>query len=287
MGESTDAEQPLIVDDRLGRNLLFTTALIRVTGPYGSGSGTGFFYDASVGSRANESIPVLVTNRHVVEHASSGDFQMIREGQPGQPQLGSAVKIAFTAEDWTLHPDPEIDVAVVAIGGVLNDLRERDQAVFMRQITHQLLPTPDVIDDLDVMEPVVFVGYPSGLHDTKNLTPIIRRGTTATPVQLDHGGKPEFLIDASVFPGSSGSPVFLVQEGSYREGDHYVLSGGLRVLFLGIVAAVHKRTVSGQLIVATSLNVEVDELIDLGVVYKWSAIDEAVTHLLELRGIDR
>jgi hypothetical protein len=36
-----------------------------------------------------------------------------------------------------------------------------------------------------------------------------RRGMTATPPQLDYCGRPTFLIDASVFGGSSGSPVFL------------------------------------------------------------------------------
>ena len=39
--------------------------------------------------------------------------------------------------------------------------------------------------------------------------PILRRGTTATPIALNFEGRPEFLIDAAVYPGSSGSPVFV------------------------------------------------------------------------------
>lgn len=59
------------------------------------------------------------------------------------------------------------------------------------------------------------IGYPNGLWDSQNNLPIIRRGITATSVKKDYNGKKEFLIDAAVFPGSSGSPVFIFNEGSY------------------------------------------------------------------------
>ena len=57
-------------------------------------------------------------------------------------------------------------------------------------------------------EEIVFIGYPSGLRDEHNSTPLIRRGITASPIWNDFGNDPIFLIDAGVYPGSSGSPVF-------------------------------------------------------------------------------
>src|SRR5437763_136516 len=40
-------------------------------------------------------------------------------------------------------------------------------------------------------------------------------GVTANPLQADYDGRPVFLIDASVFPGSSGSPVVICNQGGF------------------------------------------------------------------------
>jgi hypothetical protein len=57
-----------------------------------------------------------------------------------------------------------------------------------------------------------------------------------------------FLIDCSIFPGSSGSPVFLFNQGSYasRQGG---LSLGTRVMLLGVVAAVALHNATGELVI--------------------------------------
>lgn len=52
------------------------------------------------------------------------------------------------------------------------------------------------------------VSYPIGLIDNINNFPIFRRGITASHPGLSFKVKPEFLIDASCWPGSSGSSVF-------------------------------------------------------------------------------
>jgi len=61
------------------------------------------------------------------------------------------------------------------------------------------------------------VGYPVGIWDSANNMPVIRRGITATHPGKDYEGKSEFMIDAACFPGSSGSPVFLFNLGSYPQ----------------------------------------------------------------------
>ena len=63
--------------------------------------------------------------------------------------------------------------------------------------------------------------------------PIIRRGITASPVWNDFDNTPSFLVDAGVFPGSSGSPVFILNQGSYATKDG--ISLGNRLLFLGVI----------------------------------------------------
>jgi hypothetical protein len=127
---------------------------------------------------------------------------------------------------------------------------------------------------MDAVESVLFVGYPNGLYDTVNFTPLIRRGTTASPYQLDYCGDPTFVIDASVFGGSSGSPVFR----------HLPTMDGRALAslqLLGIVARVFYRTQEGRIELRpspTSMEpVAVSqEMLDLGVVYKAHLIRETI-----------
>ncbi|MFT3756084.1 MAG: hypothetical protein QM769_09065 [Pseudoxanthomonas sp.] len=73
-----------------------------------------------------------------------------------------------------------------------------------------MIPTPQQVTKLDAAESVTFISYPNGVWDSKNLLPVARRGTTASPIEVDFEGTPRFLIDASVFGGSSGSPAFIL-----------------------------------------------------------------------------
>ena len=72
------------------------------------------------------------------------------------------------------------------------------------------------------------------MYDQVNLIPITRTGMTATPLQLDYDGRPSFLIDASVFPGSSGSPVFVYKSGKLGAG----ITTQDVFVFVGVVAKV-------------------------------------------------
>ena len=98
----------------------------------------------------------------------------------------------------------------------------------------------------------------------------------------------EVLIDASIFPGSSGSPVFLCNIGSYSpKGKGLVV--GSRIFFLGVVTSVFIRkdlnTIelihipTGKIpVVATT------QMVDLGIVYKAIVIKELIEDFLKTRG---
>ena len=62
---------------------------------------------------------------------------------------------------------------------------------------------------------------------------IVRKGITATPIWNDFKGQEVFLVDAGVFPGSSGSPVFIYNRGTYPTKDGIVV--GNRLLFVGVM----------------------------------------------------
>jgi hypothetical protein len=142
---------------------------------------------------------------------------------------------------------------------------------------------------LDALESVTFIGYPNGIWDTKNLLPIARRGTTATPIAVDFENSPCFLIDASVFGGSSGSPVFIFNQGMYtNKGGGTTI--GSRLFFVGIIAAVFYRTQLNQIVsvpIPTLVQpmVQQQEMVDLGIVFKASTVIEAVEAFLKTKNI--
>lgn len=272
------------------KNMLFTT--VPVTTDLGGGmqsSGTCFFYNA--GGETSTQL-ILVTNKHVIEGALTGslqftrltaDNQWTREDAENEPDLGNPIRVdvADVAAQFVGHPDPEIDVAVMAMNQLFVDLHSRGDHIFVKSVRASDSPRPDQIEDLDALEPIVFVGYPSGLMDVVHGTPIMRTGVTATPIELDYCGRPQFLIDASVFRGSSGSPVFATRTDLHREGGVYVT--GPRHLVVGIVAAVHLQLDQARL-VSTGPQIQFDQVIDLGLVYKWTAIEEAIEELYRQRG---
>jgi len=98
------------------------------------------------------------------------------------------------------------------------------------------------------------IGYPNGLWDELHNLPIIRKGITATHPGLRLNGKPEFLIDAACFPGSSGSPVFLANIGGYISGRAHIL-GGNRIYLLGTLYTGPQHTTTGEIF---AINVPTD-----------------------------
>ena len=272
--------------DTLMKELLFTTVHIRTQTASGVSTGTGFIYNAA---RGDNGTPVLVTNKHMIEGATQGVIRLIGRAGDG-PDLGRPIEVTFEqfATLWTGHPSPEVDVAAMFLGPTINQVAKAGTPAFYRMAAPQMCPGSEDLDLLDAVETVTFVGYPNGLYDHLNHTPIVRQGTTATPVQLDWNGTPCFLIDGSVFPGSSGSPVFLLQQGIVRTGTSVSIGGAPRLFLLGIVAEVMVQKDTGQIVVAAQgPQVQFNQMIDLGIVYKWTAIDETVDALCAVNGVDR
>jgi V8-like Glu-specific endopeptidase len=263
--------------------MLFATVRIETQTPAGVGAGTAFIF--SFQEREKQYL-FLVTNKHVVKDATIGRF-FFTLGDGQAPKIGQRFDVEMNDFEnrWFGHPDTDIDVAVMPLVPVLKEIEKLGKTVFFRAITDNLIPTPEQINELDAIEEVVFIGYPNGIFDSKNLMPVVRRGTTATHLQIDYEGKPVFLIDASVFPGSSGSPVLIANTGGYAVRNGFAV--GNRVFFLGIISSVAIREEQGQIVFISSPVSQVpivrtQQMIDLGIVYKASTILETVKALRNL-----
>jgi len=120
---------------------------------------------------------------------------------------------------------------------------------FRVSLDKSLVPDDSQLQELDLSEDVTMIGYPNGLWDQRNNMPIFRRGATATHPALDWNGKSEFLIDAACFPGSSGSPVFLVNVGGYSDKRGNTVIGEDRLKLLGILYAGPQHVADGTITV--------------------------------------
>lgn len=266
--------------------LLFSTVRIEADKATGTEAGTSFIFSYELDS--NQYL-FLVTNKHVVSGSTVGRFFFtLSDGQ--NPRLGERfdIQVQDFQNAWVGHPDPSIDIAAMPLVPVLEHIQRQGKQAFFKSIPHTLVPNDQQLSDLDALEEVVFIGYPSGMFDAKNLMPILRRGTTATPPQVDYEGKRVFLVDASVFPGSSGSPVLICNQGSYSTKQGIVI--GTRVLFLGVIAQVVIREEEGKIVIVAAPSsltpiVRTRQMIDLGIVYKSTTVVETVQEVLRQRGV--
>ena len=204
--------------------LFITVRITTLTTDGKAGSGTGFLLseDQPQGGVAL----IVVTNKHVVEGAANVTLHFLGGTGSGQPALGTDRPLVTTPDQFVGHPDPEVDIAMIGVGGALQQLADAGTPAFFRSVSPAMCATPEVLREFEPIEPVTFIGYPNGLFDSASLLPIVRQGHAATALNVDYQGKPTFLIDASVFPGSSGSPVFLVPRPSAPDKHGNITIGG-------------------------------------------------------------
>jgi hypothetical protein len=203
----------------IAEQLFFTTVRIdTIAGNGAPGSGTGFFFSHKIGE---ENYPFVVTNKHVVEGMNEGALTFLQR-RDAAPILGNGFRLRIDnwAQVWFGHPDPNIDIAICPFAPLEAHVKHQHNVdLFYRYVSNDMIPTPQQISELDAVESVTFIGYPNGVWDSKNLLPVARRGSTASPLEVDFEGSPRFLVDASVFGGSSGSPVFILNQGSWATKD--------------------------------------------------------------------
>lgn len=210
--------------------------------------GTGFFYHelGSPDPSKPQWSPIektwLVTNRHVLIPRIGGQetvpdyisFHLRKVSGTGLAWEPITILQDELLRRAKFHPDVNVDVCII---DVLDLLRERistdDKFLQWYSIGKESLPGGDN-ESVEVADDAVVIGYPRGFYDQTNLFPIVKSGIVASRWGAPFGGLPYFLIDAKLFPGSSGSIVVSKPKEMAMIGGRLMHSREKQFVFLGI-----------------------------------------------------
>jgi len=201
----------MLTPQSISEQLLFVTLRLKTS----NGLGTGFIMNFSSGS--DKAIPVIVTNKHVVNNLKSENVQFHLHTGSNKIPLDENISLNYKST-WIFHPDDRIDLCCTPFGPIIHEIKaNQSKEIFFSQISEDLIWDDENLEKLNVVEDILMVGYPIGLYDKKHNLPLIRRGITSSHPALDFDGKSVGLIDTACFPGSSGSPIFIVNDGGYSD----------------------------------------------------------------------
>jgi len=227
--------------ESISEQMMYNT--IRLVTNNGS-CGTGSYFNFNV---ENNIVPVIITNMHVVNYNNNETttFFLHTANNTGEPD--GNLKITYNAK-WIFHKDKDICYCYI------NPLFEQIQKKYGKKIFYiandeSIIPTEESLQNLTALEELVMVGYPIGLWDERNNFPIFRKGYTASHPAIDFNKDGIGLIDMACFPGSSGSPIYIFNEGGYKDKKGNSYFGKSRLMLLGYLYAGPQYTATGDLII--------------------------------------
>lgn len=191
---------------------------VRITIPNNDGKtssiGTGFLFNVPLRQEGLVG-QFLVSNKHVYGDPKRKiilNFHAKKDGAD-EPDLGStkSVQIEDFSGYYYGHPNEQIDLACINISAYLGG----ERGVYSKHLHTEFFDEAK-LDSLLPGSEVSFIGYPDNRFDTAHNLPLLRKGYVATLPTVDFNGLKQIVIDAQVFPGSSGSPVFVVSNGYYK-----------------------------------------------------------------------
>ncbi len=174
----------------------------------GTVKGTAFFVGPPTKTKDGQSYFVLITAAHVFEKIKGDQATLILRKvnkDYSYEKVFHKIKIRKNGKPlWTRYDDKEVDIDVMYITSLPPGV----------EIT--LLPMDFLADDKDLVtigihpgDELMCVGYPFGIPWGSGEFPILRSGKIASYPLLPTKKTKFFLYDFEVYPGNSGSPVYM------------------------------------------------------------------------------
>lgn len=207
------------------KNLYGLTTLIECGIAQLKSQGSGFYYndispkDPNISGAQWRRVKgnYLITNRHVAlqrinECEKLPDYFTFNLREVINDKV-EWVPILLTSEQLKqrllLHPNNNIDVVAIRVDDLIIDLVKHSpdrKFIIGGSLSNDNLPINSPIN-IDVTSDIIVASYPRGFYDEANKFPIVKSGIISSGWGLNFNDKPTFLIDAQLFPGSSGGLV--------------------------------------------------------------------------------
>lgn len=226
----------------ISEKMMFSTVrLVRKDGT----SGTGFFFNYKIGEKI---VPVLITNQHVLNDnpKESMTFQLhLCDSQNQEEALDQSFSVTYNTA-WMFHSSQ--DLCFTFVNPLFEEVKRlTGKNVYSVPLAEDIIYDQYKLEGLSALEHVVMVGYPNGLWDTIHNYPLFRNGYTAAHPAYDFNRKSVGVVDMACFEGSSGSPIFILDETGYIEKTSNIFQFKNRLIFLGILFQGPKKVEIGKL----------------------------------------
>jgi hypothetical protein len=228
--------------------------------------GTGFFCNDNGKS-------YIVSNRHVfypnenfpdsvVFHLKTDDLMKVK------PVVWYPVNVSkeYLRKYLKLHKNKEVDVAAIVLDSLYNTFKKPwpwpAYAVTIPDSMEIDIENPEIGDN------ILVVGYPKGFYDEYNLIPIMKSGIISSFYRTNFNNLPYFLIDSKLFHGSSGSIVIAKYKDFFFSKGEPLMTPIKDFMFLGIFSG-EPFLLGPKIETDEEISVK-KEYMDLGVVwYPW------------------
>lgn len=164
--------------------------------------GTGFLITCP-GFEGKYSPIILVTSKHVVKDCQNTQFRWNVNNKIMRFLIGT--EVMGLKCDWIFHPNDEIDLAIT----MAPSFGDSDNSM-----VHGYTSTAiDDVEQHDLGSEIFYFGFPLGTGADVEYPhkAIVRKGIISSISDA-----PTFIIEANVFPGTSGSPVFIQRESTFE-----------------------------------------------------------------------
>jgi hypothetical protein len=206
--------------DNIDHRVLSMTTLVDCRFLGNNSQGTGFFFQELDSVKPNSWSQIrnvwLVTNRHVIyfkddnggEHMPEVLTFYLKKYEDSTIQwVPINISSAELSNRLRIFPDSSVDIAAIQVYDlIMEKVNSTKNLLQWSAVSEYDFPNKDN-PPVHVADDIIVVGYPLGYYDLVNLNPIAKLGIIASYWGDWFNGKPYFLIDSKLFPGSSGSIV--------------------------------------------------------------------------------
>jgi S1-C subfamily serine protease len=239
----------------LTRREVFSNSAVHLSITCGNSTGSGFLlFRPADPSNSNSGNVFLVTNKHVLPaEGRQCDVMMRVSIRDKDTVTAKTVTVPVVSDNGKYRNSVRVhnnsDIAAINVTRVV-----AESGMPLEFVPTGLLGTKERLKKGNVAlvgDEIYVLGYPAGLYDKRNAFPIWRVGIISTSPLLGYTFPDAiqklfklpsfidgFLIDAHIFPGSSGSAVVVKPQPISFDSPSGVIAGGARSItyVLGIVS---------------------------------------------------